>query len=201
MLVAQRRFPSVEKRPPIRSVKVWDPGVRLFHWGTALLFFANLTIFEDDSPAHIYAGYVLFALVLIRLLWGLIGTKYARFSAFRPSLSEIRAHLKGLLSGQRELHVSHNPLGALMVYNLLVTLVLISITGIMMTTDAFWGVDWVEELHELLANYALFCVGLHIAGVLLETKRSEVNLIKAMVTGRKEIPYGGSQRCRAHGQE
>ena len=79
----------------MRSIKVWDPVVRSFHWGTALLFVANFTIFEDDSPAHRYAGYLLFGLVLVRLLWGLVGTKYARFSAFWPRPSEIKAHLRG----------------------------------------------------------------------------------------------------------
>lgn len=175
----------------MRSIKVWDPFVRVFHWGTALLFLANFAIFEDDGAAHRYAGYLLFALVLLRLVWGLVGSEHARFSAFWPSLSEIKAHLKALVTGAPEEHLSHNPLGAVMVYNLLASLVLISVTGIMMRSDAFWGVDWVEELHEILANYTLLCVGLHVAGVLFETRRSKVNLIKAMVTGRKDIPDHG----------
>lgn len=176
----------------MRSVKVWDPLVRFFHWATALLFLANFTLFEDDSRAHRYAGYLLFALVLVRLLWGLIGTRHARFKAFWPTPSAVRAHLAELLEGRSAPHLSHNPLGALMVINLLATLVLISVTGIMMGTDAFWGVDWVEELHELLADYALVCVGFHVAGVLVETRRSKINLVWAMVTGRKEIPDYGS---------
>ena len=65
---------------------------------------------------------------------------------------------------------------------------MICLSGIMMETDAFWGVDWVEELHEALANYALLCVGLHIAGVLFEMHKSKINLVKAMLTGSKEIP-------------
>ncbi len=172
----------------MRSIKVWDPVVRLFHWATALLFFANMFLLDDESAAHRYAGYAVFALVLIRLAWGLIGTRHARFSAFWPRGADIRRHLKGLITGNPEHYVSHNPLGALMVYNLLAVLVLICVTGIMMETDAFWGVDWVESLHETLANYALVCVGLHIAGVLFEMHRSKVNLLKAMLTGRKELP-------------
>ncbi len=172
----------------MRSIKVWDPVVRLFHWGTALLFFANMFVLDDESAAHRYAGYVLFALVLIRLIWGLIGTRHARFSAFWPSRSDIKRHLMALLGGKSERHLSHNPLGALMVYNLLAALVMICLSGIMMETDAFWGVDWVEELHEALANYALLCVGLHIAGVLFEMHKSKINLVKAMLTGSKEIP-------------
>ncbi|MDP6952767.1 MAG: cytochrome b/b6 domain-containing protein, partial [Alphaproteobacteria bacterium] len=133
-------------------------------------------------------GYALFALVLMRLAWGLVGGKHARFSAFWPRAVDIKRHLAALMRGEPDVHVSHNPLGAVMVFNLLTTLVLISLTGIMMETDAFWGVEWVEELHEVLANYALACVGLHIAGVLYEMHRSKINLVKAMLTGRKEIP-------------
>lgn len=172
----------------MQSIKVWDPFVRLLHWATAILFLANFTVIDDDSALHNYAGYLLFALILARLLWGVIGTKYARFSAFWPKRSEIVGHLKGLFGGRSETHLSHNPLGALMVYNLLATLVLISVTGIMMESDAFWGLDWVEALHEFFANYAMICVGAHVLGVLIETKRSKVNLVRAMVTGRKDIP-------------
>ena len=171
-----------------RSVAVWDPVVRIFHWSTALLFLANFAILDEDSPAHSYAGYLLFGLVLVRLAWGLIGTKHARFSAFRPSLTEIRAHITGIRSGGDRPHLSHNPLGALMVYNLLAGLVLISVTGLMLESDAFWGIAWVEEAHELVSNYVMLCVGLHIAGALFESRRSGVNLVKAMVTGRKDIP-------------
>ena len=172
----------------MRSVMVWDPLVRLFHWSTAILFLANFTLLEEDSAAHLYAGYVLFGLVLVRLVWGLIGSEHARFSAFWPSRAEIGAHLRGLMGGRSEPHLSHNPLGALMVANLLATLVAISATGILLTLEGLSGTGWLEGLHELLSNYAMLCVGLHIAGVLLESKRSKINLIKAMVTGRKELP-------------
>ncbi|WP_282605539.1 cytochrome b/b6 domain-containing protein [Pelagibius sp. Alg239-R121] len=172
----------------MQSVKVWDPFVRIFHWGTALLFLANFAVFEDDGAAHRYAGYLLFGLVLLRILWGLVGTKYARFNAFWPSLRDIKEHFRGLLNRDLQPHLSHNPLGALMVYNLLIALILISVTGIMMGSDTFWGVAWVEEAHELIANYAIVCVGLHIAGVIFESRRSKINLVKAMVTGQKNIP-------------
>ena len=175
----------------MRSVKVWDPLVRFVHWATALLFFANFTIFDDDSAIHTYAGYVIFGLVALRLLWGFVGTKYVRFSAFWPHRKDIVAHIKGLLSRRIKPPLSHNPVGAVMIFNLLATLVLISVTGIMLTSDFFHDMDWVEDLHEGIANYALICVGLHVAGVLFESLRSKVNLIKAMITGRKEFPEPG----------
>ena len=172
----------------MQSIKVWDPLVRLFHWGTVFLFFANFAILEDDGAAHRYAGYLLFGLVLVRVLWGVIGTRHARFSSFWPSLKEVEGHVVGLFRREAEPHLSHNPLGALMVYNLLAALILIGVTGIMMGTDIFWGVGWVEEAHELLVNYTLASVVLHVAGVVFESWRSKINLAKSMVTGRKEIP-------------
>jgi cytochrome b len=166
---------------------VWDPIVRITHWGVVLLFFANFTLIDDDSPAHIYAGYALLALVVLRIVWGLVGSKYARFSAFWPTPRRILAHIKGIIKDQPGVYLSHNPLGALMVLNLLVTMIAISVTGIMLTMRAFRFEDWVEDLHEGLAIYALVCVGIHVAGVLFEMKRSKINLIKAMVTGKKQI--------------
>jgi cytochrome b len=178
-------FPEpLERRPTMRSVKVWDPLVRFLHWGTALLFAANFTVFADEGWGHLTVGYLLTGLVLLRLLWGLIGTRPARFSSFRPSLRGVLAHIWGLVIGRAEPHLSHNPLGAVMVFNLLASLLLLCVTGIVATA----GLGWMEGPHEFLANYTLASVGLHITGVFFETKRSKVNLTKAMVTGRKEIP-------------
>lgn len=175
----------------MRSVKVWDGFVRLFHWGTALLFFANVTLLEGEDKLHAYVGYVLFGLVLLRLVWGLVGSRYARFSAFWPRPAAVVAHVKGLFTGETETHLSHNPLGALMVFNLLAVLLLIGITGLMLESDTFWGVAWVEEAHEIVTDYGLICVALHIAGVIFETRRSKVNLVMAMFNGRKEFPEQG----------
>ncbi len=175
----------------MQSVKVWDPLVRILHWGTAVLFLADFWVFGEGGT-HNAIGYVLFALVLIRLLWGLTGTKYARFSASWPSLSEIKAHFKGLFTGDTEQHLSLNPLGAVMAVNLLATLVLISITGIMMEPYAFGDVDLVEGLHTLLADYAIVCVVLHIAGALIQSRRTKSKLVRAMITGRKDIIDHGS---------
>ncbi len=167
----------------MQSVKVWDPLIRVLHWGTATLFLADFWVFGEGNT-HNIIGYVLFALVLIRLLWGLIGSKYSRFSAFWPSLSEVKAHFKGLFSGDTEQHLSLNPLGAVMAVNLLAALVLISITGIMMEIG---DSDAVEEVHTLLSDYAMLCVVLHITGALIQSRRTKSKLVKAMITGRKEI--------------
>jgi len=169
----------------MKTVKVWDPVVRLFHWATAILFVANMTVLDEDGIIHAYAGYLLSALVALRLVWGLIGTKNARFRTFWPTRHGIKAHLSGYLSGTHEITLSHNPLGALMVINLMGSLLLTGITGFMLSVPGF---GWAEGPHELLANYVTLCVCLHVLGVLIETRRTKVDLIRAMVTGRKTVP-------------
>ncbi|MGB8624173.1 MAG: cytochrome b/b6 domain-containing protein [Paracoccaceae bacterium] len=169
----------------MNEIKVWDIGVRLFHWSLVIGFTLNAMILRGDSRWHEWVGYAILGLLAFRLVWGFVGTPQARFSAFPPSISGAVEHLSEILNGEQSRHLSHNPLGALMVYNLMVTLALTGVTGWMMTTDAFWGVGWVQELHGLLANWAILSVVLHVGGVVLESRRGKENLVRAMLTGYK----------------
>ncbi|MEQ8284867.1 cytochrome b/b6 domain-containing protein [Thalassospira sp.] len=169
-------------------VKVWDPFVRLFHWGLAASFaIAWITADEWDSLHH-WAGYAAAALIGLRLVWGLIGTRYARFTQFIKRPSETKQYLGDILQGRERRYVGHNPAGAAMIVALLLAMSGCALTGWMYTTDAFWGADWVEETHEFLANGLLALVLLHIAGVILASLRHHENLIRAMITGRKRRP-------------
>tara|TARA_E500000318_G_scaffold48323_1_gene45480 strand:- start:297 stop:830 length:534 start_codon:yes stop_codon:yes gene_type:complete len=169
-------------------VKVWDPFVRLFHWGLAASFaIAWITADEWDSLHH-WAGYAAAALIGLRLVWGLIGTRYARFTQFIKRPSETKQYFRDILQGRERRYVGHNPAGAAMIVALLLAMSGCALTGWMYTTDAFWGVDWVEETHELLANGLLALVLLHIAGVILASLRHHENLVRSMITGRKRRP-------------
>jgi cytochrome b len=172
------------------AVRVWDPFVRIFHWSLATLFLLNAAILDDESKAHELVGYTIVFLVALRLVWGLIGTRYARFSAFPPNVGLALRHVAAMIGigKAQEPHLSHNPLGALMVYNLLASMLLLGLTGWMMTTTAFWGAEWLEETHEAIANWAILSVVLHVAGVAVETWRSKVPLVRAMLTGWKMVP-------------
>lgn len=172
----------------MNRLNVWDPFVRVFHWSVALGFAANALVVDDDGKLHQWIGYAIVALVLARILWGLVGTRYARFTSFPPSLSGAFGQLREMLSGEKRIHVGHTPLGALMIYNLLAALLVIGLSGWLMTTDAFWGVEWPEELHEGAVAWAEISVVLHIAAVLFESWRTRVNLPRAMVTGCKDLP-------------
>lgn len=168
--------------------RVWDPFVRLFHWSLVIAFAANALFVDDDSRLHEQIGYVVLALVGARIVWGLVGTRHARFSQFPPGMTGAVQQLTDIATGRTRIHLGHTPLGALMIYNLLFTLLVIGGSGYLMTTDLFWGVEWPEEVHEAAVLWAEVSIVLHVAAVLFESWRTKVNLPRAMVTGDKQIP-------------
>lgn len=172
----------------MKTVKVWDPLVRLFHWSLVAGIVANGLLLNEESKLHIQVGYVVLGLVAVRIVWGLIGTKHARFSDFPPDLGASLEQARDVSLGRRRVHLGHTPLGALMIYNILATVLLIGASGYMMTTITFWGMEWVEEVHEVFVNWLWVSVVLHVAAVLFESRRTGVNLPRAMVTGRKVLP-------------
>jgi cytochrome b len=166
-------------------VKVWDPLVRLFHWSLAGFFaFAFLTGDEWKS-AHILAGYVVGGLVAFRILWGIVGPTYARFASFVRGPMTTFGYLRDALALRAPRHLGHNPAGGAMIVALLAALATIAATGYMMTTDAYWGVEWVEGLHKSVVYLTLGLIGLHIGGVVLASLEYRENLVRSMFTGTK----------------
>lgn len=170
-----------------RKIMVWDPVVRLFHWSLVAAFAANVFFTRPGRDMHRYVGYAVAALIVLRLIWGLIGSKHARFADFPPSISAALDHLGEFATGRRNRHLGHSPLGALMIYNLILTFIGIAASGYAMTTVTFFGVDWVGELHEVLVTWAEISVVLHIGAVIFESKRLGVNLPRSMVLGYKTL--------------
>lgn len=167
------------------KVKVWDPLVRIFHWALVVFFIANAFVVDDDSDLHIWIGYAVAALIAIRIIWGFVGTKYARFDSFPPSASAASGQLTDIATGRKREHIGHTPLGAWMIYNLLLAIFVISVSGYLMTTDMFWGVEWPEEVHEFAVAWAEVSIVLHVLAVIFESVRLRTNLPRAMVTGYK----------------
>jgi len=165
--------------------RVWDLAVRLFHWSLVASFAVAWISAEEWQDLHLWAGYAAAALVAFRLVWGLAGTRYARFRQFVRRPRVVVAYLRDVLSGREARYLGHNPAGGAMILALLLAMAGLCLTGWLYTTDAYWGVEWVEETHELLANLLLALVGLHVLGVLLASLRHRENLVRAMVTGRK----------------
>lgn len=176
---------------PPATVRVWDPLVRIFHWSLAGLFlFAFLTGDEWDKP-HEIAGYVIAGLVAFRVFWGFAGTRHARFASFVRSPFAALGYMRDGLAKRAPRHIGHNPPGGLMILALLLAISVIAATGWMMTTDAFWGVEWVEEVHEVVVYSTLGLIALHVGGVIFSSLEHGENLVRAMVTGRKRAPGPG----------
>ena len=175
--------PGTEARSPDR-VRVWDPAVRLFHW-SLVASVAGAWLFVDPRSLHRQLGYVVLGLVLFRLLWGLVGTRHARFSDFVPGPRRLTAYLRAMARGEERRYLGHNPAGAAMILALLALLGGITATGIMMGQDAWFGVEWVEHLHETLVDGLIVLVVLHVAGVVLSSRRHRENLVASMIHGTK----------------
>ena len=115
---------------------LWDPVVRLTHWGIALAVVINALISDGGSLTHVTLGWLAMALLVMRLIWGALGPAEARFSAFPPNLAAGVRHLRQLRSGKVRHYPSHNPAGALMIYAFWATLSVVIVTGLILTGGA-----------------------------------------------------------------
>lgn len=172
--------------PTTRSVQVWDPFVRIFHWSLVTCIVLNQFVLEAGETAHEWAGYTASALVLLRLVWGFVGGRHARFADFFPTPQRLGRHLQALRRGEQPHYDGHNPLGALMMLALMVLVLSLGLTGWLQTTDAYWGEEWLMELHEWLANGLLLAAGLHAAAAIVMGRLERTRLIRAMITGHKQ---------------
>lgn len=186
--------------PKQSSVRVWDLPIRLFHWSLALsvAVAAGVGFFGGAGAIrwHLGAGLIAVALVLARIVWGFTGPTHARFGDFLPRPGDVARHLR---PGAAR-HLGHNPLGALMVFALLGLMLALGVTGLaalggVLKTGplAFWSFDAGRvglSLHEAAAWAVVGLVGLHLGGVVLESRRSHENLARAMLTGKKQARPG-----------
>ncbi|MBB3862101.1 cytochrome b [Novosphingobium hassiacum] len=176
--------------PANRRVRVWDPLVRIFHWTVAGGVIANLTFLRHEEDLHIYVGYVVVVALAMRLGWGFIARGHARFSSFVTGPQGFLAYMGAVLKNRDPRYVGHNPAGAAMIVLIMVLLATIGTTGWMMGLDAFWGIAWVETLHEVSANILTGAITLHVIGAIVESVRHRENLPLAMVTGYKRAAEG-----------
>ncbi|MBK1723207.1 cytochrome b/b6 domain-containing protein [Thiocystis violacea] len=180
-------------------VRVWDPLVRVFHW-TLAGGFATAFIVEDDLlDVHVWAGYLVLSLIAVRLVWGVIGTRHARFSDFVRRPSQVIAYLKAALTLRAPRYLGHNPAGGAMVVALLLAVTATGASGMALygaqefagpLAGAMSGVSnatahALEDVHEFFANLTLALVIAHLAGVLFSSLSHQENLIGAMITGYK----------------
>ncbi len=164
---------------------IWDRFIRLFHWSLVASFIAA-TVFEDERILHEIFGYFLFAIVILRLVYGFVGSHHARFINFIRSPRSVFAYLKSIYHRNPAHYMGHNPAGGAMIAVLLLGMIALCLTGIMLGMDRFWGEEWVEELHGGLHFGLIILIVIHVAAVLLSTIFLKEKLIKAMITGWKD---------------
>ncbi|MDD1611657.1 MAG: cytochrome b/b6 domain-containing protein [Methylococcaceae bacterium] len=209
------------------TVPVWDILIRIFHWSLVVSFIVAYLTSEEENPWHIYSGYTVLGLIIFRLIWGFIGSQYARFSEFARSPAVVYQYVKSLRAGHPQHYLGHNPLGGWMVIAMLLTLFVVTLSGLKVyaieegkgplagaqqmqltpiaeayaededededeedreqkSTEAskadeeFW-----EEIHEASSNLMLLLIAFHVFGVILSSRLHRENLIKAMLTGKK----------------
>ena len=188
-----------------RLVKVWDPLVRIFHWSLVSAFFIAYFTEDDFLTLHVYAGYLIGGLLVFRLVWGFIGSRHARFSDFVKPPREVWAYIKSIFTTHPKRYLGHNPAGGAMVIALLLSLVMVTVTGVALYgieesagplatslsgAGEFWE-DVTEEMHEFFSNATLALVFFHVLGVIMASLQHRENLAKAMVDGRKSADEEG----------
>lgn len=196
-----------------QALPVWDPLVRLAHWGLAAVVLGNFALTKEGGAVHVALGWAGLGLLVLRMIWGFVGPREARFSSFAPNPLAALRHLGGLMRGVAPHYPSHNPAGAMMAYALWACLAVITLSGIAMTGQgpfaqaeleaAVAAGDWsvlvqdenededkgawgeaLEEVHEMAANLTVLLAFLHVAGVAVESRVMRRNLISAMVFAR-----------------
>ena len=185
-------------------VKVWDPFVRIFHWGLVITFFVAYVTEEDVLAVHTLAGYILMGLIALRFAWGFIGTQHARFSDFIYSPGAVWKFLRDTLRFRAKRYIGHNPAGGTMIILLLTSLLMTSFSGLalyategsgplafMFSGSGHMVEEALEELHEFFANFTLLLVFIHISGVLFESMIHRENLVASMLHGYKRINKEG----------
>lgn len=174
----------------MRKHLIYDMPTRIFHVLFAGLFLVAFTIgktIDDDSlifSYHMLAGILLSALVFWRIIWGIIGSDYARFSNFNLNPRDLLSYFKGILSGSKKRWSGHNPASSWAALTMFALGLGLGITGYLMSTGAK---ETFEEVHEILANTFILVVISHVAGVILHTLRHKDLIALSMFDGHKNL--------------
>ena len=180
------------------SVAVWDWSVRVFHWSLPLLLFA-LWFTRLETEKHMIFAQLLMGVLIYRLLWGFIGTPYARFTHFIYGPRSIGCYLLRFFQKDKPLYLSHNPLGGIMVLVLMGAVTFQLITGLFIDDWIYPGplndlvarstADWMGRWHHRFFDVLLVLVGLHVTAILLYKIKGE-GLLLAMLSGKKSLTPG-----------
>lgn len=171
--------------------RVWDRAVRALHWALAASCAGAWVTTQAGMRWHEPLGYFALALVVVRSVWGFVGSPYARFSQFLRGPSATLAYARQMASGTAPRHLGHNPLGGWMAALLWTVVALLGLSGSLYSTDMFWGEAWLDRTHQWLGWSLLGLVALHLGGVFHASRKQRESLVAAMVHGDKRPPAPG----------
>ncbi len=194
----------------MQKVLVWDIPTRFFHWllvASLLAQYATAEWFENAIQWHFYIGYFTLFLVVFRVLWGLVGTHYARFNSFVTGPRDVVNYIMTLFDKHSASSVGHNPLGGWFVIVMLVLVAVQAVSGLFMTDDIFLDGPYrqladketlalMNTLHHLAFDILLYVIALHIAAVIFYGVYKKQKLVPAMVHGKKESKTAGISDSR-----
>ena len=191
-----------------RTIRIWDLPTRLFHWLLLLLVVASFVtgwVGGNLIEWHARAGIAITGLLAFRLVWGFVGSTYARFAHFVPGPGRVLAYVRGHWRG-----LGHNPVGALSVLALLAILIFQAVSGLVANDDiAFEGPlyalvdkatsDSLSSLHRQNFWIIIGLVSLHVLAIAFYALVKKDNLVKPMITGVKEVVDPAHQPARGGG--
>ena len=167
----------------MKQIKVWDYPVRIFHWLFVICFFGAFITSESErfTLLHLSFGYVGVMLIILRILWGFVGTRYARFSSLNINFQSIRAHILEFSKIDTKHSKGHNPLGATVMIGLVLLFFLTAASGYYTYNNN----DIAEEVHEFFGNFMMLIVSIHILAAIIMSIYERQNLIISMINGKK----------------
>jgi cytochrome b len=168
-----------------QKILVWDLPTRVFHWFMAGSFAGAYYTADSERyrDIHVMLGYVVLGLMVFRIFWGRVGTRYAKFNSFLFAPNEIVAYMMALFQRDTKPYLGHNPAGSVAIWLLLLLGMISGVTGVMAFQDI--GGDIIVEWHDLISEGMLGVVVIHILGVMVSSMVYRENLIRSMVTGYK----------------
>jgi cytochrome b len=189
---------------PANCIRVWDPLIRLFHWGLVGAVAVSWLTQEEDYELHLLAGYGVLELTVLRLVWGFVGTRHARFSDFVRTPYQVLAYLRQLARGHAPRSLGHNPAGGVMIVLLLLVMLTLALSGVALDaaenragpladTRLFLYTEVIRAIHVWATDAALMLIALHLLGVAHASWVHRENLVRSMITGGKPLRTGPFQ--------
>ncbi|MDU0353066.1 cytochrome b/b6 domain-containing protein [Paraglaciecola aquimarina] len=180
---------------------VWDLPVRLFHWILAISLVVQwftAEVIENAMDFHFYLGYFILGLIIFRLIWGFIGTKYAKFSSFIAGPKAMLAYLRALMNREDTSTIGHNPVGGLMLPLVLTLVGIQAVTGLFTSDDIVHSGPYYDSvsssvqktlqwLHHQTFSFLWIFVAIHIVAILWYKFALKHDLIRPMFNGKKVV--------------